>query len=174
MPANVEIKARIPSVDALLPLAEALSDDKHLQRIHQDDTFFACPNGRLKLRDFGDGHGELIFYQRPDQIGPKTSFYRITATAEPDRLREVLTLAHGQTGRVVKRRTLWLVGRTRVHLDRVDGLGTFMELEVVLGDDESAEAGEREAQALMAALGIPADALIDSAYADLLRARPPR
>ena len=47
MPANVEIKARIPSVDALLPVAQSLSDDKHLQRIHQDDTFFAVPHGRL-------------------------------------------------------------------------------------------------------------------------------
>ena len=122
----------------------------------------------------GDGHGELIFYQRADQTGPKTSFYRITTTAEPDRLREVLTLAHGQTGRVIKRRTLWLVGRTRVHLDRVEGLGTFMELEVVLREDEPAGVGEREAQGLMAALGISAEALIDGAYVDLLRALSPR
>lgn len=128
---NTEIKARVPDLDALTrrvaPLATAGPT-----AIAQDDTFFACPNGRLKLRDFGDGHGELIFYQRADQTGPKTSFYRITTTAEPDRLREVLTLAHGQTGRVRKQRTLYLVGRTRVHLDRVEGLGTFMELEVVL------------------------------------------
>lgn len=173
MARNTEIKARIADLDALARRVAPLATTGPVD-IAQDDTFFACPNGRLKLRDFGDGRGELIFYQRPDQTGPKTSFYSITTTAEPDRLREVLTLAHGQTGRVVKRRTLWLVGRTRVHLDRVDGLGTFMELEVVLSDDESADAGEREAQALMAALDIPVAALIDGAYADLLRARPPR
>ena len=55
MPANVEIKARIPSVAALLPVATALGDDEHAQLIHQDDTFFSVPHGRLKLRVFGDG-----------------------------------------------------------------------------------------------------------------------
>jgi predicted adenylyl cyclase CyaB len=173
MARNTEIKARVADLDALArriaPLATAGPTE-----IAQDDTFFACPNGRLKLRDFGDGRGELIFYRRADQAGPKTSFYAITPTASPDTLREVLTLAHGQTGRVVKRRTLWLVGRTRVHLDRVEGLGTFMELEVVLREDESAEAGQREAQTLMAALGISAETLIDGAYVDLLRDLPRR
>lgn len=173
MPRNTEIKARVPDLDALARRVAPLATEGPIA-IAQDDTFFACPNGRLKLRDFGDGRGELIFYQRADQTGPKTSFYRITTTAEPDRLREVLTLAHGQAGRVIKRRTLWLVGRTRVHLDRVEGLGTFMELEVVLREDEPADVGEREAQELMAALGIPAEALIDGAYVDLLRALSPR
>ncbi|MEX8493368.1 class IV adenylate cyclase [Sphaerotilus sp.] len=168
MARNIEIKARIADLEALARRVGLLSTAGPA-RIAQDDTFFACPNGRLKLRDFGDGHGELIFYQRVDQTGPKTSFYAITPTAEPDSLREVLTRAHGQTGRVIKQRTLYLVERTRVHLDQVEGLGTFMELEVVLHEGEPAEAGEQEAQALMAALDIPASALIDSAYVDLLR-----
>ncbi len=173
MPRNTEIKARVPDLDALASRVAPLSTEGPIA-IPQDDTFFACPHGRLKLRDFGDGRGELIFYQRADQTGPKTSFYRITPTASPDTLREVLTLAHGQTGRVVKQRTLYLVGRTRVHLDQVKGLGTFMELEVVLREDESAEAGQREAQTLMAALGISAETLIDGAYVDLLRDIPRR
>lgn len=170
MARNTEIKARLPDLDALNALARRVAPlaTAGPTEIVQDDTFFASPNGRLKLRDFGDGRGELIFYQRADQTGPKTSFYRITTTAEPDRLREVLTLAHGQTGRVIKRRTLWLVGRTRVHLDRVEGLGTFMELEVVLREDEPAEAGEQEARGLMQQLGITPGQLIDRAYVDLL------
>ena len=167
MPRNTEIKARVPDLDALASRVAPLSTEGPIA-IPQDDTFFACPHGRLKLRDFGDGRGELIFYQRPDQTGPKTSFYAITPTASPDTLRAVLTLAHGQTGRVVKQRTLWLVGRTRVHLDRVEGLGTFMELEVVLREGEAVEVGEREAQALMRQLGIEAVQLIDRAYVDLL------
>ena len=67
-----------------------------------------------------------------------------------------------------KVRTLFLVGRTRVHLDRVEGLGDFLELEVVLADDEPAETGVAEAHALMEALGVERARLIDGAYVDLL------
>jgi adenylate cyclase len=86
-------------------------------------------------------------------------------------LREALTLAHGQIGRVRKLRTLLLADRTRIHLDRVEGLGDFMELEVVLADDDAMQDGVAEAHALMARLGIASDQLIDVAYLDLLQAK---
>ena len=74
-------------------------------------------------------------------------------------------------GRVQKHRTLFLVGRTRVHLDNVKGLGHFLELEVVLNEGELAEAGIREAQSLMARLGIESSQLVEGAYIDLLAQR---
>ena len=77
-------------------------------------------------------------------------------------------MAYGQTGRVQKQRTLFLVGRTRVHLDDVRGLGHFLELEVVLQESESTEAGVVEANDLLARLQIEPTALIDRAYVDLL------
>jgi predicted adenylyl cyclase CyaB len=83
-------------------------------------------------------------------------------------LREALSLAYGQAGRVQKHRTLYLAGRTRVHLDRVVGLGHFVELEVVLEDDEPSDVGVREAHELMARLGIEPSQLIEGAYVDLL------
>jgi predicted adenylyl cyclase CyaB len=171
MPANVEIKARIPSVDALLPLAQALSDDKHLQRIHQDDTFFTVPNGRLKLREFHDGAGELIHYLRPDAAGPKLSDYLLVPVAQPDLLREALLRACGLVGRVRKHRILALVGQTRIHLDRVEGLGEFLELEVMLRDGQTEAEGHAIAQDLMAQLGVKPDQLVQGAYLDLLRAQ---
>ena len=73
------------------------------------------------------------------------------------------------TGRVVKQRTLFLVGRTRVHLDRVEGLGDWMELEVVLSEAERAEHGAVEAQALLASLQVDATQLVGRSYVDLLR-----
>jgi predicted adenylyl cyclase CyaB len=167
MARNIEIKARIASVQQLLPRAEALAGQAPTE-IRQDDTFFRCPNGRLKLRAFSAERGELIFYRRANQQGPKESFYLLSPTTSPDTLREALTLAWGQVGRVRKRRLLLLVGRTRVHLDEVDGLGDFMELEVVLRDDEPADAGIQEAHALMAQLGIEPSALVEGAYLDLL------
>ena len=167
MPRNIEIKARIASVDALVPQVAALATAGPSE-IAQDDTFFRCESGRLKLRAFSATEGELIFYRRADAQGPKESFYVRSPTQSPDTLRESLSLAYGQAGRVVKRRTLYLIGRTRVHLDRVEGLGEFLELEVVLDDHESVDAGIQEAQSLMARLGVLPSQLIESAYVDLL------
>ncbi len=167
MPRNVEIKARLDNFSAVAAKAAALADHGPIA-IAQDDTFFRCDNGRLKLRVFSETQGELIFYRRTDRQGPKESFYVRSPTASPASLREALTLAHGEIGRVVKDRTLYLVGRTRVHLDQVQGLGEFLELEVVLEDGEPLEAGVREAHRLMADLGIAPSQLVGGAYVDLL------
>jgi len=167
---NIEIKARIASVEALLPLAASVADEGPTL-IQQDDSFFACAQGRLKLRQFADGRGELIFYQRADSAGPKTSFYQRSTTESPDSLREVLTLAHGVVGRVRKQRTLFIAGRTRIHLDRVLGLGDFLELEVVLAPEESEAEGMAEAHALMGRLGVAPAQLVQGAYVDLLAGR---
>ncbi len=167
MPRNIEIKARVADPETLRRRAADLSDHGP-EVIFQDDTFFNCPTGRLKLRDFGNGEGELIFYQRADESGPKPSYYRIAPTNDPESLRQVLLEAYGSPGRVIKHRTLYLAGRTRIHLDRVQGLGDFMELEVVLADNEAPEQGLAEAHQLMTALGIAPDSLVEGAYLDWL------
>ena len=172
MARNAEIKARIDSVESVLPKAAALADEGPVEII-QDDTFFACRNGRLKLRVFSATKGELIFYRRSNQAGPKESFYLISPTTTPDVLRESLSLAYGQVGRVRKHRTLFLAGRTRIHLDRVEGLGDFLELEVVLSDGEAMEIGEAIARDLIAKLGILPNQLVDRAYVDLLNLKAP-
>lgn len=164
---NVEIKARIESVGALLPKVAALAGDGPTE-LFQDDTFFACERGRMKLRAFSGGEGELIFYRRADLRGPKESFYVLSSTNSPETLREALSHAYGQCGRIQKQRTLFIVGRTRVHLDQVKGLGHFLELEVVLQEGESADVGIREAHELMGKLGVEPSQLIESAYVDLL------
>src|SRR5262249_8582552 len=118
---NVEIKARITSVAAIAPRVAVLADRGPIE-IEQDDTFFVCERGRLKLRALSPSEGQLIFYRRANQAGPKESRFVISPTGSPDSLREALGRAYGSAGRVRKHRTLYLVGRTRVHLDRVDGL----------------------------------------------------
>ena len=167
MARNIEIKARIESVAALIPRAAALATEGPVE-INQDDTFFRCDTGRLKLRVFSEERGELIFYRRANQRGPKESFYLLSPTSSPVGLRELLSQSNGQVGRVEKRRTLFLVGRTRLHLDRVKGLGDFLEIEVVLQDGETTEAGVAQAHALMEQLGVRPSQLIEGAYVDLL------
>ena len=167
MARNVEIKARIENVALLAPKVAELASEGPLE-LAQDDTFFHCENGRLKLRAFSNDAGELIFYRRVNQTGPKESFYIRSPTSSPGTLRESLSLAYGQIGRIRKYRTLFLVGRTRVHLDRVEGLGHFLELEVMLVDEESTEQGIKEANQLMEMLGIQPEQLIEGAYLDLM------
>jgi adenylate cyclase class IV len=167
MARNVEIKARVDDLDAIRRLAIALAQ-RPPELIPQIDTFFVVPHGRLKVREFADGSGELIAYDRADQSGPKASSYSVVSCADAKALCAVLTRLVGVRGRVVKRRELFLVGRTRVHLDEVARLGTFVELEVVLRDEESIEDGQREARELMHRLGIAPESLVPGAYVDLL------
>ncbi len=167
MSRNIEIKARLVDIDTIAAKAAALADSEAVE-ILQEDVFFGCPAGRLKLRMFADDTGELIFYRRADEAGPKESFYVRSPTASPKTLREALALAHGEIGCVRKRRSLLLHGRSRIHLDDVEGLGHFLELEVVLGDSEAAATGVREAEHLMNRLGIEPHQLVTHAYIDLL------
>ncbi len=169
MARNIEIKARIASVDALLPVAQALAGAAP-QLIEQDDCFFAVPHGRLKLRRFADGSGELIHYHRPDHAEARASDYVRVPAPEPDLLAQALSRANGQLGRVRKRRWLLLVGQTRVHVDRVDGLGDFMELEVVLRDGQPDAEGVAIAEDLMLRLGLAAAERISGSYLDQLLA----
>jgi len=167
MARNIEIKARIESVEAMAVKVAALADQGPIA-IAQDDTFFVCERGRVKLRTVSPTEGQLIFYQRANQAGPQESYFVISPTASPDSLREALSLAYGEAGRVRKHRTLYRVGRTRVHLDRVENLGDFLELEVVLSEGERREPGVEEAHNLMASLGIAVAQLLEGAYVDLL------
>ncbi len=110
----------------------------------------------------------MIFYRRSNHAGPKESYFQTTETNSPDALRLTLAEAYGQAGRMIKQRTVYKVGRSRIHLDKVQGLGDFLELEVVLSEDESQTTGIQEAEALMQQLGIRPGQLIDVVYVDLL------
>lgn len=168
MARNIEIKARIEDRGPLEATVAAIADDGPTD-FHQQDVFFRCDAGRLKLRVHSFRQAELIFYQRPDQAEAKESFYVRTPIGDPASLRETLKLAFGELGEVNKRRTLYLVGRTRIHLDRVDGLGDFLELEVVLHDGENPADGVQEAKELTARLGVADGQLLERSYFEMLQ-----
>lgn len=100
--------------------------------------------GTAEGTDSSKDEGQLILYRPPERQGPKESFYLCFPTSVPGTLREILAIAYGETGRVEKQRTLFLVGRARIHLDTTSGLGHFAELEVVLEKGECPETGERK------------------------------
>lgn len=166
MPRNIEIKARVADAGAMRRLVEGTAGTAP-ELLEQTDTFFQVGGGRFKLREV-TGAGELIYYRRADQGGPKESRFERVAVADAPALRALLAAALGVCGEVRKRRLVYRIGRTRIHLDRVAGLGEFLELEVQLAPDEPPAAGVAEAQELMRRLGIGEGSLVPQAYVDLL------
>lgn len=170
MAANVEIKARLDDFERVRARVESLAEAA-VEVLHQEDVFFQVEAGRLKLRTLGERRGELIHYLRADEAGPRASEYTIAPTSDPAALRRILCAVLEVRGTVRKERLLYHLGQTRVHLDRVEGLGTFLELEVVLRPDQPVEQGVRIAREIMERLEIPEDALVRVSYLDMLQSR---
>jgi predicted adenylyl cyclase CyaB len=167
MPANIEIKARVRDFPALKTRAELLSETP-VQVIPQEDIFFVIPNGRLKLRILAPDHAQLVWYERADETGPRRSDYQIYETRDPEHLKVTLALALGVRGVVKKTRYLYLADQTRIHLDDVEGLGHFMELEVVMRQGQLDSEGQAIAEDFIKKLGIAPGDLLDTAYIDMI------
>jgi predicted adenylyl cyclase CyaB len=167
MPSNIEIKAILKNRAAAEAIAARLSDAGP-ETIHQQDYFFGSGGARLKLRILAPDRGELIRYERADVAELRCSRYLIARTLDPQILLDILTATLGRTGVVKKVRTLYLVGQTRIHLDQVEGLGDFLELEVVLEPGQIEAEGKSIAAALLADFGIDKRQLIAEAYVDLV------
>lgn len=167
MPSNIEIKAIVTNRAAAEATAARLSDAGP-ETIHQEDFFFSSDEARLKLRLLAPDRGELIRYERADVADARRSRYLIARTPDPQILLDILTATLGRTGVVKKTRTLYLVGQTRIHIDQVEGLGDFLELEVVLRPGQSDVEGKSIAAALLSHFGIDKRQLIREAYVDLL------
>lgn len=172
MASNIEIKARLSAeqVDRIRKEACARSTVA-AESQDQTDTFYEVPSGRLKLREQKPGPAMLIAYDRPDRLGPKHSSYSFSPCVDPKSLHDALARSIGIRGVVEKQRQVIHVGQTRVHLDEVVGLGSFLELEVVLREGQTLEEGEAIARKLMVVFEVEPESLIDVAYIDLLESR---
>jgi len=162
----VELKARCPdleSVRARLPHAAQLETI-----LVQRDTYFEVPHGRLKLREVSDRAAQLILYDRPDIAAVKGSRIHLAEVPDGAALGALLEVAFGIRARVVKRREIWRWEGVQVHLDAVEGLGTFVEFELAVDDDAASARGEQHLHQLLARLGLGADALLAGSYADLV------
>jgi predicted adenylyl cyclase CyaB len=164
---NIEIKARVTNCERQRRIAEELSGGR-VQCLIQEDTFFNVYSGRLKLRLLDTGRGELIQYERENAAFPRESHYICVPIEHPQPLKCALAHALGVRAVVRKKRNLYFVDRTRIHIDEVEGLGNFLELEVVLGPDEPRESGISIAADLMSRLGVEKSDLVEGAYVDLL------
>ncbi|HEU4657436.1 MAG TPA: class IV adenylate cyclase [Capillimicrobium sp.] len=169
MARNVEWKARLRDPDRALAAALAAgAADRGVLR--QRDTYFAVAHGRLKLREQEPGGAELVQYRRADRAEARVSDYRVVPAPDPVGLRAALSEALGVRVVVDKERHLLLHGRTRVHLDAVEGLGSFAEVEVVLAEGDDVAAAREEAERWRDRLGVAASDVEPRSYADLLLA----
>jgi predicted adenylyl cyclase CyaB len=110
----------------------------------------------------------LIFYVRADQAAAKASEFDVVPVAEPDRLRSLLAAALGVVVEVRKQRELWLLDNTRIHLDTVEGLGTFVEFEVMVDIAHPEPGCWAQVRRLVVDFGLTEADMVAGAYADLL------
>jgi homotetrameric cytidine deaminase len=164
---NVELKARDADPSRTLSRALALGAADHGE-LRQRDTYFAVRHGRLKLREEEPGGARLIGYARPDGVQARTSAYRLVETSDAEGLRETLAAALGVRVVVAKRRRLLLWENVRIHLDEVDDLGSFLELEAVAAEGSDLAREHGLVARLRDELDVADDALVATGYADLL------
>ncbi|MEL6696322.1 MAG: class IV adenylate cyclase [Bacteroidota bacterium] len=165
---NIEIKARTTRHEAIRKTLQDLSA-RSVGLDHQVDTYFHCENGRLKLRQ-GNIEQSLIHYNRSDQAGPKAShvhlFHPQNGTEE---LKAVLVSAYGIWKVVDKKREIYFVDNVKIHLDKVEGLGTFVEIEAI---DKDGSVGQEKLHAqcahFMDLFEIAEGDLLSSSYSDMI------
>jgi adenylate cyclase, class 2 len=164
---NLEVKAIDPDPPGTLEAALELgAEDQGV--LHQRDTYFHAVQGRLKLREAPPQPAELISYARADMAGPKVSHYRVVPVADHMALTDALRETLGVRVVVEKARRLLLWRNVRIHLDRVAGLGDFVELEAVATSPGGLEVERDRVEDLRDALGIADERLVARGYADLL------
>jgi adenylate cyclase class 2 len=162
---NVELKARDPAPEATLETCQRLGA-VDCGVLWQQDTYFNATHGRLKLREQRPGRTQLIHYDRPDEPQQRESRYRILEIADVEALRTLLTESLGVWATVTKRRRLFLWRSVRIHLDDVEGLGAFIELEAVARPESDLEAEHQLIDELRAELTISDQHLLPQSYAE--------
>lgn len=169
---NIEIKVRIEDAGAARRAIERLADGP-AQVLEQRDTYFgAGDSAYLKMRE-ENGNASLIAYRRDRRAEARPSDIRLARIDKPAELNQALAHALGTLVVVEKTRELYFRGQTRIHLDEVDRLGAFLELEVVLEPGQSEAAGLRIAEDLLERLALTGAQPQTDSYRDLLLAEAP-
>lgn len=164
---NIELKARATDLAHAAAVCQSIGA-AFRGEMRQTDTYFVVPEGRLKLRENDPGRCELIYYHRVNVAESRASDYEI-AVADAA-MKHILERALGVRAVVRKRRALWLWENVRIHLDRVDGLGNFIEFEAVLDDAHDDADGYGRVAFLRDAFAIASGDLVSVSYSDLLLA----
>ncbi|NOZ62337.1 MAG: class IV adenylate cyclase [Calditrichaeota bacterium] len=164
---NVEIKAICPDAEKIRRILAAKNADFH-GTDEQVDTYFHCPNGRLKLRE-GKIENNLIHYFRENSSNPKTSQVTLFSTKKGSVLKKILADAYGIKVVVKKKREIYFIDNVKFHIDRVAGLGAFVEIEAIDSEGRFSETELREqCERYLRWFGIQKSDLLANSYSDML------
>ncbi len=169
---NVEIKARISDFGEIGNIASEIAGGAP-EVLNQVDTYFNVSRGRLKLRQY-EGVCELIYYERPDTRSPKHSAYERFPVESAEQLKRILNSAIGIRAVVCKQRFVYIYNDVRIHLDTVEGLGQFLELEAVSREGISMSECRSRVEDLLGKFKVKESDLVEVSYCDLLEQRYPK
>lgn len=164
---NIEIKARTLKADSIRQYLL-----NHQAELHgtdeQTDTYFNVANGRLKLRE-GNIENNLIYYQRTETAGVKQSNVELVKAEDGAGLRNVLTKALGVKAVVKKKREIYYIRNVKFHLDTLEKLGSFVEIEASNRfEDIPAEKLRQQCEAYMREFGVEEGDLVNMSYSDMV------
>lgn len=167
MPRNVEIKARVADLASVREVALGIGARCHAVEVQTDRYYSVDGAHRVKLRTIAGGRAELVEYRRSEATGVRASDYIVTPVRDEA---AGLCLVPKGTPRVVvrKRREVLLWDNVRIHLDEVDGLGAFIELEAVVDERHDESTCRVQVATLMRALALRDEALIRASYAEMV------
>ena len=165
---NLEIKANCKDLKRIVGILNSL-DVKFLSEDFQRDTYFKVSRGNLKLRETNNGEDYLIWYKRRKKAEPKLSEYYIYQTQKSQNLKNFLKNAFGEKIIIEKIRKIYLYKNVRIHLDRVKGLGNFIELEAVLSKDGMDKESKENMNFLVEKLCINKEDLLKSSYSEIIK-----
>ncbi len=164
---NVEIKARCQDQEKVRTYLK--SHGANLMGMdHQIDTYFRANSGRLKLRE-GNIENRLVHYNRVDQAGPKQSHVTLFENPPGSSLKVLLTHALGVLVVVDKKREIYFIDNVKFHVDRVEDLGSFVEIEAI-GKEGELEKLDQQCRHYLDELEIRPEDLLKNSYSDLLLA----
>ncbi len=167
---NLELKARCSDLAAARQTIGRLG--ARFEAVEEQcDTYFHVPHGRLKLREIDGRTATLIWYERPDREEVRASAYYLVPVADAGTMHTALAAALGVRGEVRKRREVYLWHNVRIHLDQVADLGSFVELEAVVGPEAGEAVSRARLEQVRGALGLAGVEQIAGSYGDLMGAR---
>lgn len=164
---NIEIKARCKNPDSI---RRVLNQHNAIFKgqDNQIDTYFNCSYGRLKLRE-GNIEHHLIHYDREENAGPKKSIVTLYRPQPDSTLKEILTKSLGILVVVDKKREIYYIDNVKFHIDRVEGLGSFVEIEAIDSTGDIGEAKLRsQCEKYISLFSIQSSDLIKLSYSDML------
>ncbi len=165
---NLEVKTKIPNIEQAVAIADSLKL-KFIEILNQVDTYFGVPKGRLKLREINSVRGELIYYERDEYSNQRQSKFEIYQTKDPSMLKLILEQAFGVQNIVSKKRYLYMFNDTRIHVDNVSNLGSFLEFEVPM--NSVIEEPQATMQFLIKSFHINEADFIKGSYSDMVQTK---